>query len=74
METYEDGQEWVNTGKAYQREGLFAQARDCFRHAAQIFSALGMAGLAGYCWRQHQECLEAVTDGGPVGTARYTIR
>lgn len=74
MGSYEDGQEWVNTAKQYRREGMHHQARDGFRRAAVIFSALGMAGLAGWCWQQHQAELELCHDGGPVGTARYTIR
>ena len=74
MESYEDAQEWVTVAKRYRAEGLHAQARDCFRRAATIFARLHMAGLAGYCWTQHDTERQLVTDGGPVGTARYTIR
>lgn len=74
METYEDALEWLSTAQRYSAEGFHTQARDCFRRAAVIFADLGVAGLAGFCWRQHQVELEAAHDGGPIGTARYTIR
>lgn len=53
MDTFETAQELVNLAKDYRRRGMHPQARDAFRRAAVMFGSLHQAGLASWCWTQH---------------------